>query len=173
MISIPDPATGQWSKTNIKPRLKASFQRGSTFVFVIPAGFKPTTFWSVVRCSIQLSYGTIFPFAGAKVRTFFELTKSFGLFFQKMFPPLAQPGTVLLCATPFRLNLLAQKRTVPACASPPQLCIPERATPNTWPLSENRGHLFFIKWHLLGLLFSARRKSRVLYWYRLTHILSS
>ena len=25
---------------------------------VIPAGFKPTTFWSVVRCSIQLSYGT-------------------------------------------------------------------------------------------------------------------
>ena len=25
---------------------------------MIPAGFKPTTFWSVVRCSIQLSYGT-------------------------------------------------------------------------------------------------------------------
>ena len=26
---------------------------------VTPAGFKPTTFWSVVRCSIQLSYGAI------------------------------------------------------------------------------------------------------------------
>ena len=31
----------------------------SIVCFVIPKGFKPPTFWSVVRCSIQLSYGTI------------------------------------------------------------------------------------------------------------------
>ena len=39
----------------------------STYVFrckclifsVTPSGFKPETFWSVVRCSIQLSYGAI------------------------------------------------------------------------------------------------------------------
>ena len=66
--------------------------------FVIPAGFKPTTFWSVVRCSIQLSYGTsmircrpkidlqkssYFWFAGAKVITFCETAKLFRDFFQK------------------------------------------------------------------------------------------
>ena len=28
-------------------------------VFVTPSGFKPETFWSVVKCSIQLSYGAI------------------------------------------------------------------------------------------------------------------
>ena len=32
--------------------VKSSFK-----LFVTPAGFKPATFWSVVRCSIQLSYG--------------------------------------------------------------------------------------------------------------------
>ena len=31
----------------------------SSIPFVIPTGFKPVTSWSVVKCSIQLSYGTI------------------------------------------------------------------------------------------------------------------
>ena len=34
---------------------------------VTPSGFKPETFWSVVRCSIQLSYGAIFPFGVANI----------------------------------------------------------------------------------------------------------
>ena len=33
---------------------------------VIPSGFKPETFWSVVRCSIQLSYAAFFPFWDGK-----------------------------------------------------------------------------------------------------------
>ena len=39
------------TRKNLK--LKANFHL--RFLRVTPAGFKPTTFWSVVRCSIQLS----------------------------------------------------------------------------------------------------------------------
>ena len=60
---------------------------GTKPTIVIPAGFKPPTFWSVVRCSIQLSYGTVdwpsFLKCGAKVRIFCETTKIFRYFFKQ------------------------------------------------------------------------------------------
>ena len=41
------------------------------FSFAVTSlGFKPGTFWSVVRCSIQLSYEAIFLIALAKVMLF-------------------------------------------------------------------------------------------------------
>ena len=63
----------------------------SLFNFVTPAGFKPATFWSVVRCSIQLSYGAksflkrCFLKTDAKVRNIFESTKFILYFLFKTF----------------------------------------------------------------------------------------
>lgn len=54
---------------------------------VTPAGFKPATFASVVRCSIQLSYGagtTVFLIAGAKVLLFSLYTKFWDDFFKNI-----------------------------------------------------------------------------------------
>ena len=52
-IAYPSGCTSRLTKKRNK-LLKASFHRLFPFL-VTPAGFKPTTFWSVVRCSIQLS----------------------------------------------------------------------------------------------------------------------
>ena len=52
--------TGQAARESwvCKRRKAAPFCWEQPF-FVTPTGFKPVTFWSVVRCSIQLSYGAV------------------------------------------------------------------------------------------------------------------